>query len=72
MKQFIKVLKQIYHPVLTPLLIGANLPYLIEEKKYETIPLVIIFPISYTGYICAKNAYQFYKRKLDETEIEKP
>jgi len=68
MKQFIKVLKHIYHPVLTPLLIGANVPYLIEEKKYEVIPLVIIFPISYTGYFCASKAYTFYKRKLDENE----
>ena len=68
MKQFIKVLKQIYHPVLTPLLIGANVPYLIEEKKYEFIPVVIIFQISYTGYICITNAYKFYKRKSDENE----
>ena len=68
MKQFIKVLKHIYHPVLTPLLIGANLPYLIEEKKYELIPLVIIFPVSYTGYICITKAYQFYKRKSVENK----
>lgn len=68
MKQFIKVLKQIYPPVLTPLLIGANVPYLIEEKKYEFIPVVIIFPISYTGYICITNAYKFYKRKSAENE----
>lgn len=68
MKQFIKVLKQIYHPVLTPLLIGANVPYLIEEKKYEFIPVVIIFPISYTSYLCITKTYKFYKRKSDENE----
>ena len=60
MKQFVKVLKQIYHPVLTPLLIGANVPYLIEKKKYELIPVVIIFPVSYTGYICTIKAYKFF------------
>jgi len=66
MKQYIRLIKQLYHPVLTPLLIGANLPYLIEEKKYESIPLVIVFPISYTGYFCASKTYKFYIRNFDK------
>lgn len=32
------------------LLIGANLPSLLGEKKYHEIPILALVPAAYTGY----------------------
>lgn len=38
------------HPIVASLLIGANLPSLLGEKKYHEIPILVLVPAAYTGY----------------------
>ena len=51
-------LKTIYHPVISPLLIGLNMYAVIEQERYTHIPIVISFPVVYTGYHIGKYVYK--------------
>jgi len=40
------------------LLIGLNMYAVIEQEKYTHIPVVVAFPVAYTGYHIGKYVYK--------------
>jgi hypothetical protein len=70
-----KILREIYHPVATPLIIGINLPFIVKNKKYEHVPLLIVLPYMYSGFQLGKEIYTFDKwmeeRKKEEERRRK-
>ena len=47
---FIHFLKTFYPPVLTTALIGFQTPFIIYEKRWDNIPLLLVCPVFYSGY----------------------
>ena len=43
------------------LLLGGGLSYILEEKKYAHIPIVVFFPSIYCGYHIYKNREEVKK-----------
>ena len=43
------------------LLLGCGLSYVLEEKKYAHIPIVVFFPSIYCGYNIYKNREEVIK-----------
>ena len=65
-----------YYPVISSVLIGFNLPEIIVEKKYERIPLLVVFPAAYTGYkigavVYANNKEIENQKKKQENRLGK-
>lgn len=50
------------HPI-TSFFFGSGLCFVLEEKKYSHIPLVIFFPVVYCGYNIFKNRHIFISEK---------
>jgi hypothetical protein len=42
---------------------GGSLCFVLEEKKYSHIPIVIFFPVVYSGYNIYKNRHIFISEK---------
>ena len=64
-----KTLRILYNPLFSSLCIGYYLPSLIGEKKYDHIPLLVLFPGLYTGYQVGSYTYKF--NKLEEQQLLK-
>ena len=66
--QFISqtITRVIPNEVISSFLLGSGLYYVIQNKKYMHIPLVLICPTAYTGYHVYKNKESItqYIRKL--------
>jgi hypothetical protein len=67
----VNALKILNYPTATPLLIGLNLPTVFGEKKYNELPLVILFPALYTGYNIGNHYYKYTLLFKEEEEEEK-
>lgn len=50
------------HPI-TSFFFGSGLCFVLEEKKYYHIPIVIFFPVVYGGYNIFKNRKFFISEK---------
>ena len=55
MTQIPKVLTYYVYGTVRNILSGAGLCYAVQNKKYEEIPLTILFPSVYAGYHVYKN-----------------
>lgn len=56
-----RITKLVYHfyprNSVSSLATGAGLAYIIESKRYEELPLMAIFPVTYAGY----KAFRIYQ-----------
>lgn len=55
----------LYIPFVSTFLIGINLPVLIENKKYQELPILIFMPVLYTGYKIGEIGYNAEKKAED-------
>jgi len=68
--QELNALKILNPPTAIPLLIGLNLPTVLGEKKYNELPLVLLFPALYTGYNVGNSYYKYNKLQNEEKKKE--
>jgi len=55
--------KYVINDAITSFFFGAGLCFVLEEKKYSHLPLVIFFPVVYGGYTIFKNRHIFLSKK---------
>jgi hypothetical protein len=57
----IPMIKSMLPNTISLFFLGGGLGYIIEQKKYEHIPVFILFPEVYCGYNIYKNRDKIFK-----------
>lgn len=67
-------MNSLMHPIMTytanagsMFFLGCGIAYIIEEKKYEHLPIFVLFPSIYCGYNMYKNRDKIIKYVLKHT-----
>jgi hypothetical protein len=56
------------YPIICPFLVGVNLPELIGEKRYYHVPILLWFPVFYTGARIGQTYYEYTQKYHIEKE----